>query len=270
MLIRNFTAAALFGLGQGPLAIAPAGASPVTVVNPSFEMTSRPMAIGEQTNGMGGAGVEVGVRFPFAGSGVLWDDPVIVPGWRSIVPPSGSPSIVRAGVLNPPDVGPGPFITGQDGQHVGVTQNAAFGQTLAATLRAETRYTLTFKGGIGLFDSDYFIAVSLIAVDDMTILPLENQPGVTRLEIGRYFPPRETFGTLQDYTLEYTTPAVLPPDLMGRHVGIQIFGSDGIPRIVVDDFALDATRVPGAGSLAALALLAGWRGRRRVRATLVA
>ena len=49
------------------------------------------------------------------------------------------------------------------------------------------------------------------------------------------------------------------PDLVGAHIGINVFGSDGIPRVVYDDFELTAVgqgvpALPPTG-LAILALL---------------
>ncbi len=222
-----------------------APAADINVVNHSFEEVSRALAIGEQTNGAGGAGVSVGTRFPFGNDAVDWSNPVEVPGWRTRLPPNGSPNIVYAGVLNPPDLGPGPFITGQDGENVIAIQVAQVGQTLDHVLQPNTRYTLDFRAGIGLFDSDYFFAVSLIAVDDLSTLPLENEPGVARLTLTQnLIPSPDTFGTMLPYTLEYTTSEVLPPNLIGRYVGIHMYGSDGIPRVVYDDFRLDATPIP--------------------------
>ena len=112
-------------------------------------------------------------------------------------------------------------------------------------LQPDTEYTLGFLAGISTFDSDYFFAVSLIAVDDGADLPLDGQPGVTRLAIGRLFPPHATGGgpdgQMRRYEFTYTTPEALPAPLVGTRVGINIFGSDGIPRVIYDDFTLTAT-----------------------------
>jgi len=232
-----------------------APAADVNVVNHSFEEVSRALAIGEQTNGAGGEGVSVGTRFPFGNASVDWSNPVEVPGWRTRLLPNGSPDILYAGVLNPPDLGPGPFITGQDGQNVFAIQVAQVGQTLDHVLQPNTRYTLDFRAGIGLFDSDYFFAVSLIAINDLATLPLENEPGVERLALTQnLIPSPDTFGTMLPYTLEYTTPEVLPPNLIGRYVGIHMYGSDGIPRVVYDDFRLDATPIPEPAAIGLLML----------------
>ena len=211
------------------------------VINPSFEQTSRPLAVGEQTNGAGGAGVPVATRFPFDLTGPSWDNPVEVFGWRTRLRPPGSTDIVYAGVLNPPDVDGVPFVTGQDGQNVFAIQVAQAGQAVNATLQPNTRYRLDFRGGIGWMDFNYFLAVSLIAVDDLATLPLENSPGVQRLALSQgLFPDPSTFGTVLPYALTYTTPEVLPENLQGKYIGVHMYGSDGIPRVVYDDFRLQA------------------------------
>jgi hypothetical protein len=51
------------------------------------------------------------------------------------------------------------------------------------------------------------------------------------------------------YFLEFTTPAVLPVDVAGRYLGIHLWGSDGIPRVLYDDFRLEAIAVPGPGGV---------------------
>ncbi len=218
-------------------------ADPVPLVNPGFETVSRALVPGEQTNGIGGAGVQVGTMFPFPfGAGVVdWTDPVIVPGWQSPTLPFGDPRQVLAGVLHPTEVDGQPFITGVDGEYVLAIQAAQAGQRTSAVLQPDTEYTLSFLGGISRFDSDYFFAVSLIAIDDTATLPIEGRAGVTRLEIGRFFPPTGPEGIIRRYEFSYITPATLPPALVGTHVGINVYGSDGIPRVLYDDFALTAT-----------------------------
>ncbi|MFN0136501.1 MAG: hypothetical protein ACKVS9_10355 [Phycisphaerae bacterium] len=246
--------------------VASVGGELLSIINPSFETLSRPLAVGEQTNGSGGAGVPLATRFPFAGGEVSWANPVEVPGWRTRVRPFGDPVTIRAGVLNPPLLAGQPFITGQGGQHVFAIQNLQLGQTLNVLLQPNTRYTLTFLGGVGRFDSEYFLSPSLIAVDSLSTLPLENEPGVQRLAIARGLNvPVESHGTMLPYGLEYTSPAVLPAHLVGRFVGIHLYGSDGLPRVLYDDFRLDATPVPepaGAAALGAAALVMG-RNRRQ-------
>ena len=129
----------------------------IEVANPSFEETSRSLAVGEQTNGVGGTGVFVSTRYPFAGGIPNWDDPVEVPGWRSRLPQNGSPDIVYAGILHPPPIGDNSFITGQDGQNVFAIQVSQAGQALDHRLLPNTQYRLEFLAGIGLTDSDYFL-----------------------------------------------------------------------------------------------------------------
>ncbi|MBL8877545.1 MAG: hypothetical protein JNG88_00370 [Phycisphaerales bacterium] len=148
-------------------------------------------------------------------------------------------------MLNPPILSGEPFLTGHDGEYVWSIQAAQAGQTRNVLLQPATRYRLDFLGGIGRFGSDYFLSVSLIAVDDLQSLPLENQPGVRRLAItqGMQVPP-ESHGTMLPYSLEYTTAEVLPPELDGKYIGIHMYGSDGFPRVNYDDFRLTATRLP--------------------------
>lgn len=226
--------------------VSSARAGSVTVVNPGFETVSRPLAGGEQTNGIGGTGTLVGTRFPIPfGSGTVdWSSPVTVPGWRTQVVPFGSASVVHAGVLRPTAVGVTPFVTGLEGDNVLAIQAALVGQETTAVLQADTTYTLGFLAGISQFDSTYFFAVSLTAIDGSATLPLEGQPGVTRLQLGTFFPPNQPDGVMRRYELSYTTPAVLPAHLVGTHVGINVFGSDGIPRVIFDDFTLSDGTIP--------------------------
>jgi hypothetical protein len=160
-----------------------------------------------------------------------------------------------------------PFITGQDGQNVAALQASQMGQTLGVLLQPNTTYHLSFLGGIGLFGTDYLLSVSLIAVDNLQVLPLIGHPGVKVLAMTQgLIPPRDTFGTMQRYSLDYTTPATLPANLAGRYVGIHMFGSDGLPRVLYDDFSLDATPIPGPSVLAAVGLslaVRPWRRRGR-------
>ncbi len=239
-------------------------------VNPGFETVSRALAGGEQTNGIGGDDVLVGTRLPFPfGNGVVdWSDPVTVPGWRTITVPFGSPNQLLAGVLRPADIDGAPFVTGIEGNNALAIQAAIAGQETTTVLQPDTTYTLSFLGAISQFDSDYFFSVSLTAVDDTADLPIENQPGVTRLALGTFFPPNNTpDGVMRRYEFSYTTPKTLPAALVGARVGINIFGSDGIPRVIYDDFALtalgptipadlDADGEVGASDLAIL--LAAW------------
>ncbi len=219
---------------------------PLPVVNPSFEDISRTLDAGEQTNGAGGKGVLVATRRPFGNPVPSWDNPVEVAGWRTRLVPQGSTDEILGGVLNPPLIGGQPFITGQDGENVLAIQASQVGQTINAKIQPNTRYRLDFLGGIGLTDSEYCLSPTLIAVDNLTTLPLENFPGVIRLgnqQGGCIDVPVNTFGTMQPYSLEYTTPPVLPPELVGKYIGIHMYGSDGLPRVLYDDFHLDATPV---------------------------
>ncbi len=219
----------------------------IPIINPGFETTSRPLAVGEQTNGLGGVGTQVATRFPFSGGSVSWANPVEVPGWRTFVLPSPSTAINYAGVLNPPDQGGQPFIQGHSGQHVFATQVSRCGQILDHIVQPNTRYRLDFLGGIGRFDSDYFFSVSFITAPTLDTLPLESWPGTDtrRLAITSGLGhPTNAHGQMLPYFLEYTTPAVLPPEVEGRYLGIHLWGSDGIPRVLYDDFHLEATPIP--------------------------
>lgn len=249
-----------------PLATTAAHAQHVPIVNPGFESVSRQLAPGEQTNGIGGDGVLVGTRspFPFGGGAVSWADPVTVPGWRSRTVPFGSPDEILAGVLRPTEIGGDPFITGIEGDNALAIQAAIVGQKTSAVLQPNTEYTLGFLAGMSQFDFQYFAAVTLTAINDSAALPLEGQDGVTRLEIGRFFPPgAEPDGIMRRYEFSYTTPATLPPDLVGTHVGINVYGSDGIPRVIYDDFTLMAVTVPAPGATACVLIALVLPGRPR-------
>lgn len=258
LLIRRVGAAkAAFAFAIAAAALADISlAAPIEIINPSFELTSRPLAVGEQSNGAGGVGVPVSTRFPFMGGTPSWDNPVEVLGWRTRLITQPSTSINRAGVLNPPTLLNGQqFIQGQAGQNVLANQISQVGQTLGVLVQPSTRYRLDFLGGIGRTDSDYFFAVSFIAVDSPTTLPLENQPGVQRLAITQGLNhPSNAIGQMLPYFLEFTTPAVLAPEFQGRYLGIHMYGSDGIPRVLYDDFRLDATIIPAPSAAAVLGL----------------
>ncbi len=229
--------------------------------NPGFEAVSRVLVGGEQTNGIGGDSLLVGTRepFPFGSGQVDWSSPVTVSGWRTWVVPLGSANQVLAGVLRPTDLGGTPFVTGLEGDNVLAVQAALVGQETTTLLQPDTTYTLGFLAGISSFDSDYFFAVSLTAIDDTVVLPVEGDSGVTRLALGSFFPPsNQPDGILRRYEFSYTSPEVLPSELVGARVGICVFGSDGIPRVVYDDFTLTATStraVPATRAWGALALV---------------
>lgn len=244
---------------------AAAFATVIPIVNPSFEVTSRALAVGEQTNGCGGLGTQVATRFPFSGGAVSWSNPVEVPGWRTFVQPAPSTAVNLAGVLNPPAPAGLDFIQGQHGQNVLANQASRCGQILDHLVQPSTRYRLDFLGGIGRTDSDYFFAVSVISAPSLDTLPLESWPGadIRRLAItsGLAHPPSAR-GTMLPYFLEFTTPSVLPPELQGRYLGIHLWGSDGIPRVLYDDFRLEAITVPAPAAPAILGLACILRARR--------
>jgi hypothetical protein len=244
-----------------------AHAAIIEIINPSFELTSRPLLVGEQTNGMNGVGTPVATCFPFESGVPSWDNPVEVPGWRTFFQPQPSLATIRAGVLNPPTIVGQPFIQGQHGQNVFVNQNSKAGQALNHIIQPNTTYRLDFLGGIGRFDSDYFFAVSFITVPTLDTLPLDGafQVDARRVAIsGTLNHPPDAAGQMLPYFFEYTTPAVIPPEHAGRFLGITLFGSDGIPRVVLDDFRLEATPVPGPASTCLL-LLCSLAARRRLR-----
>ncbi len=251
------------------LAIAPTSLGVIIpIVNPSFEITSRALEAGEQTNGVGGAGTPVATRFPFAGGTPSWTNPVEVPGWRTSVIPAPSTAINRAGVLNPPTIAGQPFIQGHHGQHVLANQASRCGQILDHLVQPSTRYRLDFLGGIGRTDSDYFFAVSFITAPTLDTLPLESWPNTDtrRLAITSGLGhPTTARGTMLPYFLEFTTPAVLPQDVQGRYLGIHLWGSDGIPRVLYDDFRLEAITVPAPATTSLLALLIATTTRARRR-----
>jgi len=49
---------------------------------------------------------------------------------------------------------------------------------------------------------------------------------------------------MRRYEFSYTSPDVLPASLVGTNIGINLFGSDGLPRVIYDDVTLTATPVP--------------------------
>lgn len=237
----------------------------IPIINPSFEVTSRALQVGEQTNGVAGLGTPVATRFPFMGGTPTWDNPLEVAGWRTFVQPSPNTATIRVGVLNPPLVAGQQFIQGQDGQNVLANQNSRCGQMLDHLVQPNTTYRLDFLGGIGRFDSDYFFAVSFITAPTLDTLPLEQWPGadVRRLAITNNLNhPSSAKGQMLPYVLEYTTPAILPPEVAGRFLGIHLWGSDGIPRVLYDDFRLQAISVPGPAGFILLGVFFVLRRRR--------
>jgi hypothetical protein len=263
---RGVVVGALAGLAglAGPFGVGSAVAELITIVNPGFESTSRALAVGEQSNGVGGAGMPVATRFPFMGGTPSWSNPVEVPGWRTFVQPSPSTATIRVGVLNPPLIVGLPFIEGYAGQHVLAIQNVRAGQVLSVRVQPDTRYRLDFLGGIGRIDSDYFFGVAFIAVDTPDTLPLDNQPGVSVLvRSSGLRHPNSDIGQMRPYFLEYTTPPTLPPEIAGKFLGILFSGSDGVPRVLYDDLRLQATAIPEPAALAGLGLFGLLAGRCR-------
>ncbi len=231
----------------------PASAGVIPIVNPGFEEISRPIAPGQQTNGAGGNGVGVGVR-DYMGSSVDISNPVFVPGWRTRLPPADNLTApVYAGVLHPPVSGGTPFLTGQSGTYVGSVQISAMQQTLNATVQPNTHYRLSFLAGFGAWTSVTGVYASLLASPDLETLAFRGTPGTTLLSpaLG-IFPGNDKAGLMLPYSIEYTSPEVLPPGLVGRYLAISIVGSDGIPRMCYDDFVLTATRVPPPGTIGLL------------------
>ncbi len=227
-------------------------AEQVPIVNPGFETVSRVLSGGEQTSGIGGPDTLVATRSPFPfGTGIVdWSDPVTVPGWRTRTLPFGTNEEILAGVLRPRPIDGEPFITGLVGDHVLAIQASLVGQKTTALLQPNTTYTLDFLGGISQFDSEYFLGASLIAIDDSAPLPIEGQTGVTRLALGTFTPPtnnNQPDGLMRRYQFSYTSPEVLPAPLIGTHVGISVFGSDGFPRALYDEFNLTAIPISTAG-----------------------
>lgn len=215
----------------------------VPIVNPGFELVSRPLADGEMSNGCGGSmDVPLGTRFGFF-SPPQFTNLVAVPGWRTNLPPPNNPTAtIYAGALNPATLPQGEYITGLEGQHVGYAMVTPMQQTLDAVVEAGTLYTLRFKAGIGLTDTSNGIYVALCAMPDRQTLAFRNQPGVITLAatlgVGA---PQNSAGTMQEVVITYQSPEVLPVELVGKYLAISLNGSDGIPRMCFDDFRLTAS-----------------------------
>ncbi len=256
-------------LAATALLAASTDAQQIPIVNPGFESISRPLASGEQTNGIAGEGTPVGTRSPYPfGTGVVnWDNPVTVPGWRTRTVPFGDPGEILAGVLRPGTIDGDPFITGIEGVNALSIQAALVGQKTDSLLMPNTTYTLSFLAGISRFDSEYFPSVTLTAIDQTATLPIDGQPGVTRLALSNLSTPTsDPDGLMHRYELEYTTPEQIPASLADAHLGISVFGSDGLPRVIYDDFRLSASAVPAPGPPACLLLGGALAATRRRRA----
>lgn len=234
-----------------------AAAELLPILNPGFELLNVSLRPGEQTNGAGGVPLNSGLpqtpvntrwQFPFSPGDNTPQSGVLVPGWRTASPGSGS----LAGVLNP-DVtfGGTPWMTGFEGRYVGAAQAAFMSQTINRRLAPNTRYTLSFLAGIGITDSEYTPLLRLLATPDLVTFPTPGQPGIDSLAFVPFdgIIRRPDFGTMIPYSISYTSPEVLPPNLDGKYLAITFLGSDGFPRVVYDDFRLEATRVPGPGPL---------------------
>lgn len=244
----------------------PASADLIPIINPGFEQVSRPLETGIQTNGAGGSLISVGTR-GYMSSTVDLSNPVHVAGWRTRLPPDHNPTAaIYAGVLNPPVSGATHFLTGQSGTYVGSVQVAAMQQTLNATVQPNTHYRLSFLAGYGSWTSVTGIYMSLLASPDMETLAFRGTPGTTLLSpaLG-LFPGSDNAGLMLPYSIEYTSPEVLPPELVGKYLAISMVGSDGIPRMCYDDFTLEATRLPAPGMLGGLGVVGGIAGARRRR-----
>lgn len=230
-------------VAAGLMTAASAPAVVIPIVNPGFEETSRPLADGEMSNGIGGSlSVLVGTRFSFFGA-PQFNKLVGVPGWRTLLPPPNNPTAtVYAGALNPATLPQGEYITGLEGQYVGYAMVSAMQQTLEAQVQPDTLYTLRFKAGIGLTDSSNGVYVALCAMPDRETLAFRGQPGVITLAatlgVGA---PQNTAGTMQEVVITYQSPSVLPVELAGKYLAISLIGSDGTPRMCFDDFRLTAT-----------------------------
>lgn len=235
------------------------------IINPGFEGLNVALRPGEQTNGMSGGITPVTTRwvFPFQPNGNQPQSGVIVEGWRSVIPPVGQNSHV--GVLRPDvDLGNGLWMSGYSGSYVAVAQAGHTQQTLNVQLQPSTTYTLSFLAGIGRTDSEYSPLIGLFASPDLETLAFSNTPGVTtlaRMPLTNIQSPQ--FGTMLPFSFSYTTPELLPPNLLGHYIAISWLGSDGFPRMCYDDFRLEASPVPGTGVVGALGVgVLVWRRRR--------
>ncbi|MBY0310781.1 MAG: hypothetical protein K2W85_01800 [Phycisphaerales bacterium] len=243
------------------------------IVNSGFERLNVTLRPGEQTNGAGGVAEGSGImetpvntiwRAPFPqGSGVPQSG-VIVPGWRTR--PGGTGSL--AGVLNPnvPVAGPGGarmWMTGYSGNYVATAQAAIMQQTLNVRLEPATTYAVSFLAGIGVTDSTYSPTVQLFATPDLNTFALIGEPGVTLLaQTPRVQIDQLQFSVMRPYGFTYTTPSVLPPELVSKYLTISFLGSDGFPRVNYDDFQVTAIPAPNAGALVLIAAIPLRRRRR--------
>lgn len=256
---RGVALAGVVCTGIGGVFAGAARADLLPIVNPGFEELNVVLRPGEQTNGAGGVPGGSGLpetmvntrwQFPFQPNGNVAQSGVIVPGWRT--QPGGTGSL--AGVLNPAvTFGVQAWMTGYSGAHVGVAQAAYMQQTLNVRLQARTTYTLSFLAGIGITDSSYSPLIQLLASPDLETFARPSAPGVeflASLPLNTIQPAQ--FGAMIPMSFSYTSPEVLGPALDGKYLAITFLGSDGIPRMVYDDFRLEATPVPGPGVAAVI------------------
>lgn len=231
--------------------LAGAQAELLPIINPGFEELNVTLRPGEQTSGAGGSSagqpitpVNTRWQFPFTPGDNQPQSGVLVPGWRTQNPTGGS----LAGVLNPTgSFGDRPWMTGYSGNYVAAAQATAFvAQTLDVRIQPATQYTLSFKVGIGITDSEYAPFIQLVGAPDLTTFPRPDLPTVAVLARAPLAEiPREQFGVMMPRSFSYTSPAVLPADLAGKYLAITFVGSDGIPRMIYDDFQLEAVTLPG-------------------------
>lgn len=244
---------------------APSLAEIVPIVNPGFESLNVTLRPGEQTAGAGGGITQVTTHWPqpFPSNGQSSQSGVIVPGWRTIIPPPNSN--FRAGVLRPDvEFGGTMWMTGYSGQYIGTAQGAFMQQTLNTQWQPSTTYTLSFLAGIGITDSEYSPLIGLLATPDLERLAFSEGNGVTsiaRLPIINI--RREQFGTMLQFSFSYTSPSVLPLHMQGHFIAISFLGSDGIPRTCYDDFRLDAVPIPAPATMCLIGVVGVIASRRR-------
>jgi len=213
----------------------------VPIVNPGFETTSRAMVPFEVTSGARGLADPVGTYIFNGAQIVSIDHPVGVDGWRTFAP--ADPNVlIYAGVLRPGVVGKGSaFLVGMSGDHVAASRVSPMAQTLEEVVRPSTTYLLRFSAGYGLDEFASGVYVSMLAAPDRDAFVFQvGQPGVVFLAntftSSSIIPPPA--GLMRSYTVSFTTPDVLPPELVGKYLVISLVGSDGLPSMCFDDFEL--------------------------------
>lgn len=221
----------------------------VPIVNPGFEEVSRILEPGEQSNGTRGASEAVATYSFRSNTAVSWANTVTVAGWRTYR--ANTPTTkIYCGALRPWMVNATtPYLTGYSGNHVGMARITPMQQTLNVRIEPSTVYRLTFKAGYGFNAFTSGVYVALIAAPDLTTLVFRGNAGVPTLAAtsGPQLAPPPS-GTMAEYTVQYVSPAVLPPDVEGRYLTIHFIGSDGFPAMCFDDFRLRAARLPRAAT----------------------